>query len=292
MTYLKNGATFRFRTFSRPIFWSLAIAVIVLCIGDSWMPAAAWAQQSGTGQVQGKSAAPVPQKTNPPLQVPLPQSGTAISGSYQQTINVSALGSPKPSTGERLNLSYAPRFGGSFDGRIEYYTDGSYNADPPGQLLRNINEPKFEFQVMYSRVIAGPVGFTIGGLQHENFRFPDHYFWGLAGLTYSKSLLPRLLFSGSGLVQAKLGAGRAFYDLSGTLEYDFQAVWNLQVNLHRYENLGQTDPVPTQKREIEFALNRSVGQSQTVGVSLFSHVQFGAPNDQFRFVKVKYGLSF
>ena len=221
-----------------------------------------------------------------------PVSGMVVHGSFQESLNLSVLGKSNPSAGHRLNISYVPPQGGSWETRIEYYTDGSYNADQPGRLLHNINEPKFEIQAMYSRALAGPLGATVGGLQHENFRFPDHYFWGIAGLTYSKMVYAHLLFSGSALVQAKQGAGRAFYDLSGTLEYVFQTGWSAQASLHRYENLGQTDPMPTQKREVELAVNRSIGQGRTVGISLFSHVQYGAPNDQFRFVKVKYGFAF
>ena len=78
----------------------------------------------------------------PPTATPAPVK--RWSGSYQSTFNVSVLGKPKPSLGHKLGLSYAPKFGGSFDSRFEYYIDGSYNADPPGQLINNVNEPKFE----------------------------------------------------------------------------------------------------------------------------------------------------
>lgn len=56
--------------------------------------------------------------------------------------------------GITLNLSDAPSFGGSFDTRLEYDVDGSYNSDPPGERRHNINEPKFEEQLMYNRPIA------------------------------------------------------------------------------------------------------------------------------------------
>jgi hypothetical protein len=82
---------------------------------------------------------------------PSPEKKNRWSGSYQATFNVSVLGKPKPSLGHKFSLSYAPTFGGSFDSRFEYYVEGSYNADPPGQLINNINEPKFEAQINYTR---------------------------------------------------------------------------------------------------------------------------------------------
>lgn len=237
----------------------------------------------------GGEQAPVPKSGQ---QVPVAQTGTLITGSYQATGNVSALGRPAPSQGQRFNLSHAPRFGGSFDARIEYYTDGSFNADSPGQLIRNINEPKFELQVTYNRPVAGGLGVTGGLLHHENFRFTDHYFWAIAGLTYTVGLGQDITLSTAALGEKKLTGVRAFYDLSGTLEWRFVPGWNTQVAYHRYENVGQSDPEPTQKEEYEFGLNRAIGNKQTVGVSFFRHIQFGAPNDQFSFVKLKYGVGF
>ena len=90
-------------------------------------------------------------KTPEPAQHP-------FSGSYQSTLNGSALGQAKPSLGHRLILSYAPKLGGSIDSRFEYYVDGSYNSDAPGRLLHNINEPKFEGQVMYGRRLSKGLG--------------------------------------------------------------------------------------------------------------------------------------
>ena len=46
------------------------------------------------------------------------------SGSYQATFNVSVLGKLKPSSGHKFGLSDAPKFGGPFDSRFEYYVDG------------------------------------------------------------------------------------------------------------------------------------------------------------------------
>ena len=221
-----------------------------------------------------------------------PPSRGFFSGSYQATGNISLLGKPRPSLGHRLNLSHA-LIKGSVDTRLEYYVDGSYNADPPGVLRNNINEPKFEGQVMFNRPISSRLGVTAGLLYHDNFRFPDRYFWAIAGLTYGVPLGKNVTLSSAALLERKLGGGvRAFYDLSGTLEYRFAPRWNTQFALHRYENVGQFDPQPTQKREVEIGLNRALSGQQSVGVSYFRHVQFNAVNDQFSFLKLKYGIAF
>ena len=217
---------------------------------------------------------------------------TSLTGSYQATVNISVLGKPKPSLGHRLNLSYAPRFGGSFDTRLEYYIDGSYNADPPGLLLNNINEPKFEAQFMYNRPLGKRCGFTGGLLYHDNFRFPDRYYWAITGLTYAAPLGKNATLSTAALLEKKLSGVRVFYDLSGTLEYRFAPQWNTQLSYHRYENVGQFDPNPTQKEEYEIGINRTLSRKRTIGVSFFRHTQFNAPNDQFSFLKFKYGVSF
>ena len=77
-----------------------------------------------------------------------------------------------------------------------------------------------------------------------------------------------------------------------TLEYRFASSWNVQLSYHRYENVGQFDPEPTQKQEYEAGLNFAVTKRQTIGISFFRHIQFDAPNDQFSFVKMKYSISF
>ena len=68
--------------------------------------------------------------------------------------------------------------------------------------------------------------------------------------------------------------------------------WTFETNFHRYENLGEFDAAPTQKEEIEAGLIRELASYQTIGVSFFRHIQFGAPNDQFSFMKLKYGYAF
>lgn len=101
-----------------------------------------------------------------------------------------------------------------------------------------------------------------------------------------------ITLSGAALLEKKLGGVRPFYDLSGTLEYRFAPKWNTQLSYHRYENVGQFDPNPTQKAEYEIGLNRALSRKQSVGVSYFRHVQFNAPNDQFTFLKLKYSRAF
>ena len=225
-----------------------------------------------------------------PQATPVPSS--LWSGSYQATFNVSALGEPKPSLGHKFGLSYAPRFGGSFDSRFEYYVDGSYNADSPGQLINNINEPKFEAQLNYTRPINKRFAATAGVLYHYNFKFPDKYFWALAGIIYTEQFGKKITLTAAGLAEKKLSGGRAFADFSSTLEYRFAKNWNTQISVHRYENLGQFDATPTQKLEYEFGVNRLLKHKQAIGVSFFRHEQYNAPNDQFSFLKLKYTIGF
>ncbi|MBS1723456.1 MAG: hypothetical protein JSS66_10940 [Armatimonadetes bacterium] len=195
--------------------------------------------------------------------------------------------------GHRLQLVAQPKFGGSFNLRIEYYTEGSYNADPPGQLIRNINEHKFELQLMYNRPIGNGLGFTIGALQHENFTFPDHYYWYIAGLTWSKDMEKNLTLSAAILGEKRSGSNvRAFYDFSAGAEWRFLPTWAAEASFHRYENLGASDLEPTQKEEIELGLQKDLEKGQYIVVSFFRHVQFEAPNDQFSFVKFKWGIRF
>ncbi len=215
-----------------------------------------------------------------------------VTGSYQFTLNGSTLGDVKPSTGHLLLLSWAPSFGGSFSLRNEYYTDGSYNADPPGKLVHNINEPKIENQLMYNREIWHGVGITGGALYHDNLRFTDHYFWAIAGLTYVLPVGDDVTLSSAILGEKKAWAGRLFYDFSATAEYRFVKDWSVQANIHRYENYGEFDPSPTQKREVELGIYDHLTEHQTVGASYFRHDQYGAPNDKFRFVKLKWIYQF
>ena len=146
---------------------------------------------------------------------------------------------------------------------------------------------------MYNRALWSNIGFTIGGLHHENFTFTDHYFWVIAGLTYSGFIIDSALsLSGGILAERKVMTGRVFYDLSGTLTLTAIKNWEIFGNIHRYENMGLTDPAPTEKLEYELGVNRILARIHSVGFSFFRHEQYGAPNDQFSFVKFKYMVNF
>ena len=214
------------------------------------------------------------------------------SGSYTATFNISVLGKPKPSLGHKFTASYAPKFGGSFDSRFEYYIDGSYNADPPGQLINNVNEPKFEGQLNYTRPLNKRFAATVGLLYHHNFKFADDYWWALGGIVYTEQLGKKVTLTAQGLIEKKLSNVRFFVDGAATLEYRFAPKWNTQISVHRYENVGQFDSSPTQKLEYEFGVNRALSHKQWVGISFFRHIQFEGPNDQFSFIKLKYGVGF
>lgn len=251
--------------------------VLAVAYATTAFVSASWAQVTDS---KGKTATAG--------QTPLP-----ISGDYQIALNGSTIGRVLPSMGHRLQLAAVPRFGGSFNLRIEYYTEGSYNEDPPGRLIRNINEHKFELQLMYNRTIANGFGFTVGALQHENFTFPDHYYWYIAGVTWSRGVSKNLTLSAAILGETRSGPNvRAFYDFSSGLEWRFAPDWAAQANYHRYENVGASDIEPTQKEEIELGLQKNLSKSQYIAVSFFRHIQFDAPNDQFSFVKLKWGFRF
>ena len=85
---------------------------------------------------------------------------------------------------------------------------------------------------------------------------------------------------------------RAFYDISSGLEWRFAPDWAAQANYHRYENVGASDIEPSQKEEFELGLQRDLSKSQYIGVSFFRHIQFDAPNDQFSFIRLKWGFRF
>jgi len=139
----------------------------------------------------------------------------------------------------------------------------------PGQLINNVNEPKFEGQLNYTRPINKRFAWTVGILYHHNFKFPDDYWWGLGGIVYTEQLGKKVTLTAAGLVEKKLGHGRAFVDGSATLEYRFIENWNTQISVHRYENQGQFDASPTQKLELEFGAGRLLKHKQFVGVSFF-----------------------
>lgn len=215
-----------------------------------------------------------------------------LTGNLLLTLNGSTLGRVAPSLNERLTLDYALPHGQVLDLRVENYYEGSYNEDPPGRLDRNINEQKLEIQATYTRPVSSIFSLSGAVLHHENFRFRDNYEWGIATLTAKLPLSKSVTLTPNVSFEKRLQGGRIFYDTATTLDYGFLPRWTFETSYHRYENFGELDPAPTQKQETELALIREMPRHQTVGLSFFRHVQFGAPNDQFSFIKLKYGVSF
>jgi len=217
-----------------------------------------------------------------------------VTGDYQFTLSGSTIGRRLIDMGHRLQLGSAPKFGGLFKLRIEFYTEGSFNADPPGRLIRNVNEHKFEGQLMYNHpLVAQGFSLTAGLLQHENVTFTDYYDWYIAGLTWSKDVHKNLTLSAAILGEKRSGANvRAFYDFSTGAEWRFAPTWAVQASFHRYENVGATDTEPTQKEEIELGFQKNLPRNQWVGLSFFRHIQYDVANDQFSFIKLKRGFRF
>lgn len=216
-----------------------------------------------------------------------------FSGTILLTGNVSVLDRPLPSLNEKLTLDYAAPQGQVIDLRVENYFEGSYNENPPSILGRNINEQKFETQLTYSYPLNSMFSISGAILHHENFTFDDTYWWAIGTLTINVPIIKDVLtLTPNASVEKRLSGGRIFYDASTTLDYVFVPHWTLEANFHRYENFGQSDPEPTSKQEIEIALIHQLTDEQTVALTFFRHIQFGAPNDQFSSVKLKWGISF
>jgi len=215
-----------------------------------------------------------------------------LTGNILLTGNVSTLDRPLPSANERLTLDYALPKGQIFDLRVENYTEGSYNENPPGVLGRNINEHKFEVQGTYMYPLTSMFSVSGALLHHTNFTFHDNYQWAIATLAAKIPLSEKLSLTPNASLEKRLRGGRVFWDTSATLDYSFAQDWTFEANLHRYENFGEFDPHPTEKEEIEAGFIHLLTSNQTLALSFFRHIQFGAPNDQFSFLKLKYGYSF
>jgi len=255
--------------------------------------------QTAPDQPPSPQAGPPPdvQKNKPPSIIrtePTPATPAAapLTGNLLFTLNGSTIGRVLPSLNERLTLDYALPHEQVLDLRIENYYEGSYNEDPPGQLDRNINEHKLEEQLTYTHPL-GPI-FSISGavLHHEKFTFRDNYEWGIATLTAKLPLSKSVTLTPNLSLQKRFQGGRFFYDTATTLDYGFLPSWTFETTYHRYENYGELDPAPTQKQETEIGFIRELPHNQTVVLSYFRHIQFGAANDQFSFIKLKYGVSF
>ena len=215
-----------------------------------------------------------------------------LTGTYLTTFNGSVLGRFAPSVNQKLNLDYALPSGHTLDFRLEYYTEGSYNADPPRQLNRNLNEPKFEAQLTYTVPVSKRFSLSGAVLNHQNFRFPDSYWWGIVTASYVLPLRKDLTLTANLSGEKRFAGGRPFVDFSGTVDYNFAKNWTLEGTLHQYENFGASDTSPTRKQEYEIGVIRQLPRKQFVVFSFFRHIQYDAPNDQFSFIKLKYGISF
>ena len=255
---------------------------------------------------QGQAAPDAGTQTNPPpavqqqkpTQVSRPQSTTLppaappLTGTLLLTGNLSTLGRPAPSLNERLNLDYALLHGQVFDLRVENYYDGSYNADPPGRLIRNINERKLEVQGTYTFPLTKVFSLSPALLHHDNFRFSDSYYWAILTLSARLPLSKTVTLTPNLAAEKRLSGGRLFADFAATLDYGFAPAWTFEANYHRYENWGELDPEPTEKEESEFAVLRQLPHGHTLGLSFFHHIQHDGVNDQFSQFKLKYGISF
>ena len=197
------------------------VSLLLLCV----LAGAAHAQASPPAQ-------PPPPQTqdknrDAPQTPPATPAPSKFTGTYVTTLNGSTIGQAKPSLNQRLNLDYALPKGQSIDLRLEYYTEGSYNADPPGRLLHNINEPKFEGQFTYTAPLTGRFSLSGALLHHENFRFSDTYWWGIITGTYTLPLLKNLTLTANLSGEQRLAGGRPFVDFAGTLDYNFAKDWTL-----------------------------------------------------------------
>ena len=235
-----------------------------------------------------KTQSPSIVRTTPPTTA----AGPALTGNFLSTFNVSTLGRPAPSLNSKLTLDYALPHGQILDLRVENYYEGSYNNLPPGDLSRNINEHKLEVQVTYTRPLSKIFSLSPALLHHDNFRFHDTYYWGILTLTAKLPLSKTVTLTPNVSAEKRLSGGRLFYDTATTLDYVFLPNWTAEATYHRYENLGELDPVPTEKEEQEYGVIRQLSGNKTVALSFFRHIQHGSPNDQFSFIHIKFGVGF
>ena len=270
------------------------IALLLLCLlappacrADEGMGAQNPPQGEQTQAPQDRNKPAPIQRTEPPTKAP-----PKLTGNFLFTGNASTLDRPLPSLNERLTLDYALPRGQILDLRVENYYEGSYNQNPPGILYRNINEQKLEIQGTYIYPLTSVFSLSGAVLHHENFTFRDNYEWGILTVTAKLSLSKRLTLTPNISAEKRLKGGRWFYDTATTLDYGFAKNWTFETSYHRYENFGECDPEPTQKQEFETGVLRQLPHNQTIGLSYFRHIQFGASNDQFSFIKLKWGLSF
>ena len=212
-----------------------------------------------------------------------------LSGSYAATGSVTTLDAPITSLGHRVDITYKPiSLDGRFDYRAETYTETSFHG------IENslINEHKFETQLMYSSPLNSIISASGGLLYHENYTFPDTYFWAIASITASAALTEKVSISASLSAERKTDGGRIFYDSSGTINYQFNSLSKFFSSVHRYENLGQFDSFPTQKLEYEIGASHALSSSFNITLSYLHHSQYSDPNDRFSCVKLRFGVNF
>lgn len=212
-----------------------------------------------------------------------------FTGQYLITGNVSTQAPAMPSLNNRLTANYAPpAMKGNFDFRLERYTENSYHTDD-GAMTR---ERKFEGQVNFNYPLTEHLNVTVGALRHENYTFRDNYNWAVVGLSWTGEVAKGLTLNTVFLEEKRNHGGRAFYDLSGTLEQHLSEKTSVFAAAHIYENLGESDLTPSHKREFEVGLNYAISKRYFAGISYFYHQQVGDPNDRFSFLKVKLGVNF
>lgn len=179
-------------------------------------------------RTQGQAAPDAGAQTNPPPAVQqqkpaqvsrlqsttLPPATPPLTGTLLLTGNLSTLGRPAPSLNERLNLDYALPHGQVFDLRVENYYDGSYNADPPGRLIRNINEHKLEVQGTYTFPLTKVFSLSPALLHHDNFRFSDSYYWAILTLSAKLPLSKSVTLTPNLAAEKRLSGGRLFADFA------------------------------------------------------------------------------
>ncbi len=199
---------------------------------------------------------------------------------------------PNESLNARLNLDWGFAHGQGFDFRAELYKDPSFNEEPPNILGDNVNEPKLEYQLTYTVPVSQRLSASAALLHHHNFRFEDAYNWAIATITYTLPITSRLTLANNFNVEKRLSGGRLFYDYSGTLDEQMGQGTTFETSVHRYENWGELDPVPTQKIEVETGFIKQLSARQTLAVSWMRHYQNGAANDQFTVLQLKYGSTF
>ena len=212
-----------------------------------------------------------------------------FTGQYLATGNLSTQSRLMPSLNSRLTGNYASSvLKGSFDLRLERYTENSFHTDD-GNMTR---ERKAEAQVNFNFPLTEHFTATVGVLRHENYTFRDNYNWAVAGLSWSGDVAKDLSITAGILAEKRNGGGRAFYDFSASAEQRFKEKYGAFVAAHIYENLGEFDGSPSQKREFETGINYYISKRYFAGISYFYHQQVGDPSDRFSFLKLKVGVNF